>query len=456
MFKLIKAEIYKIFHKKSTYITLLIAFLFLILVNYIYKNMTVLDTQSYALYLTEQKELLKNTNGDNPDIIDLNTNITVYSYLQKYNYAWEQQLILEDYYNLVYDYNRALFYKEDSSTYLEAKTLFEEKMAQEDFRYFYQEKLNISEEILKEKSLSDNAVDLEIAKRNVLLYEYAFNHPNLKDNEYLFTAFNNLVINNNSIVNYELLNTPIDNAILKEYNENIYILEHFSNVKNDNPLRDVFINLYSECEIIIFVFIIMISGSIVSEEFNKGTIKGLLTLPYKRRSILLAKFISCLLMIPFIGLFLWVAEFIIGGLFYGFSALNIPFISYSVSLNKMFTVNVIVYYLLTLICKMPMLIILATFSFMISTVILNTAFSITITFLFYIGSGIINSLVASLKFNFLKYFVTPNWDLSYYLFNGSSPYNNSLLVAIIISGIYFIIFLSISLWVFKKRNVKNI
>ena len=37
MVRLIKNELYKVFHKKSTYIALIIGMLFLVLINYIYK-----------------------------------------------------------------------------------------------------------------------------------------------------------------------------------------------------------------------------------------------------------------------------------------------------------------------------------------------------------------------------------------------------------------------------------
>ena len=61
----------------------------------------------------------------------------------------------------------------------------------------------------------------------------------------------------------------------------------------------------------------MIAGTIVSEEFNKGTIKLLLVKPYTRNKILLSKFITTLIMIVFVIIVTITMQILIGGVLFG-------------------------------------------------------------------------------------------------------------------------------------------
>ena len=73
------------------------------------------------------------------------------------------------------------------------------------------------------------------------------------------------------------------------------------------------------------------------------------------------------------------------------------------------------------------------------------------------GSEVINLVALSYGWNWIKYFVTPNWDLSQYLFGGSPMFRNmSVEFSITICAIYFVIMLVASIVTFKKRNIKNV
>ena len=75
----------------------------------------------------------------------------------------------------------------------------------------------------------------------------------------------------------------------------------------------------------------------------------------------------------------------------------------------------------------------------------------------YMSSSIINQLVIGYNLQFMKYFVTMNWDLSMYLYGGL-PYMQgmSMTMSIVISIAYFLIMIIPTFIVFKKRNIKNI
>lgn len=200
----------------------------------------------------------------------------------------------------------------------------------------------------------------------------------------------------------------------------------------------------------------MIAGAIVSDEFNKGTIKALLTLPYKRSTLLLAKYITTLIMVLLGIAFMILLEFIVGGIILGFGSLSIPFVTYSIAKGSLEVVEIFKYLLLNIIVNLPKLILLATLAFSISTILNSTAFSIAITFCGAIGSDIINSLAFNYKIKFLNYFVTTNWDFSYYLFGGKSVFGISLSQAVITCLVYLLIMLVVAFMVFRKKDIKNI
>ena len=98
-----------------------------------------------------------------------------------------------------------------------------------------------------------------------------------------------------------------------------------------------------------------------------------------------------------------------------------------------------------------------TLAFACSTIFINTAVSIVIPLLGYMGSSIINQLAIVYNIKLINYFVTPNWDLTSYLFGGLSQFEDLVpSFSISICIIYFAIMFVTSFAVFRKRNIKNI
>ena len=72
-------------------------------------------------------------------------------------------------------------------------------------------------------------------------------------------------------------------------------------------------------------------------------------------------------------------------------------------------------------------------------------------------SDVINVVALEYNWDWVKYFVTPNWDLSQYLFGGTPLFKGiSVEFSILICVIYFAIMIGISIEVFKRRNIKNV
>ena len=100
---------------------------------------------------------------------------------------------------------------------------------------------------------------------------------------------------------------------------------------------------------------------------------------------------------------------------------------------------------------------LATLSFAFSTLFTNSAVAIALPLLGYMGSEVINLLAVQYKVTFLKFFVTPNWDFTNYMF-GKLPIMEGLTsgFSAIICIAYFIIMMIPTFMVFKRKNIKNI
>ena len=113
------------------------------------------------------------------------------------------------------------------------------------------------------------------------------------------------------------------------------------------------VNFFSHYEIFIVIIIVMIAGTIVSEEFNKGTIKLLLVRPYKRATILTSKFITCLIMVAIIIISIMLMQFIVGGIIFGFDSFGTPTIEYDFNAHEIQEMNIASYMLIQTIGKLP-------------------------------------------------------------------------------------------------------
>lgn len=236
---------------------------------------------------------------------------------------------------------------------------------------------------------------------------------------------------------------------------NKYYIEN--NISLDSNSRDLFINLFGNYELFILIVGIVIAGSIVSEEFNRGTIKLLLVKPYSRVKIILSKFIVCMLILILTIAFIYVFQFLAGGVINGFDGMNIPAVVYNFDTSAVETVNLFAYVALIGICKLPMYVLLTTLAFTCSTLFTNTALAVSIPFLGYIAAPLLNQLAIAYKIKAITYFVTPNWDLSTYLFGGTPMFQGlTMPFSIAICAIYLAIMLILSCVVFKKRDIKNI
>ena len=459
MIKLIKNEYYKLLHKKSTYIMLGIILIFVILTNIIYKKMN--EPRINNFYYSEEIKSLKkelNKNITDSEKANLSARLAEMEYLNlldnNYNSIY-YEFISEK----LYQYYDELYVKKyNNKKLLEQINEYKEKISQDDWKFFVNLKLNNFNNVLN--NMDKNNI---VYKQNEYMKE--LNEYRLKNNVsfskgYLNQAIINLEELIGSKIAYENAKTENERNQYKDayrnFKINEYILKNKEDINNGSSIRAIFKNFFVEYLFLILVFTIMIAGSSFSEEFNKGTIKNLLTTPHNRSQIYVAKFITVIGIIPLVTLVTVIFELIVGGITFGFSSLSIPIVDYNFKINSLEIMNIWHYLGLNFIYLLPKIILLTTLAFALSIIICNTGASIVITICGFLGSNIINLLATRNNYKFLKYFVTPNWDLTHLFFGGTSPYNLSTTHSIIICSVYFLIMIIVSYIIFIKKDVKNI
>ena len=203
---------------------------------------------------------------------------------------------------------------------------------------------------------------------------------------------------------------------------------------------------------------IMFAGTIVSAEFNKGTIKNLLVRPYTRNKILLAKFITSIIMLLFGFVVIGLIQAIVGGFVFGFENYRSSVAIFDFATRSVQEMSFVKYILISILARLPKYLLLTTLAFALSTITLSSPLALTFTFVGYSAATAINTVAQSFeKAWFLKFFVTPNWDFTEFLFGKMPSFKEiSLPFSAMICLIYFAIMIVASFAIFKKRDVKKV
>ena len=487
MSNLVKNELIKIFKKKTIYITMVVIFLLLIFMNCMFKYANSGSEYNYYLYNESYIESLKGELETlNPEkSSDVTTYINILSEIQL-SEMMEQHKDAE--WKLAIINERIAPYITERNTYQYGAEKNEEQVAainqeiddlltkldENDWKYFAREDLTKAEQQIEElndqkEQTEDKAVlnnietELKTAETEKEIAEIRLNKDIPYGTDYLNRAISTLQTANTNLANFKNVDELTYqekseyNSYLKDQAESRYILETGIDIQNTNSLKGILENFYSQFGIFLIVVVVMIAGTIVSEEFNKGTIKLLLVKPYTRNKILLSKAITTFIMIIFIIVITLIMQILIGGIIFGFGSLSEPVVAYNFNTNTMEEMNIFTNLGVQTLTQLPMIVLLATLAFAISTIFTNSTLAITISLLGFMSASIINQLAMGYDLQFMKYFVTMNWDLSMYL-HGALPYMEgmNMTMSIIICVVYFLIMMIPTFMVFKKRNIKNI
>jgi ABC-2 type transport system permease protein len=242
-----------------------------------------------------------------------------------------------------------------------------------------------------------------------------------------------------------------------EVEEGKYKLEHklYKNSKDSDTAQYGFLNAVGSLSIFITVCVLMVSGSIISEEYNKGTIKQLLTRPYTRTKIFTSKLLATFITVVLFILFTAVVQSLTCGIMTNsFGTLNDPIVHYNVSTHSIVVYNTITESLATFGAILPAILILMTFTLFVSILTGQTATSVVLGFVLFFIPSLFSLLIDRVAL--LSYLPIFNWDLTTYLYGGISPYKYMTFgKAIVVDIITIIALIVASIIFFNKKDIKN-
>lgn len=482
MISLIQNELKKIFKKKSLLITLLVTLAFIILTNVIYK----LDFgNSYYDYIEEEisfyGEQLKTLDPekDKDMYAQYKTELEVYQLVKKYDEkSWQAKIIQSEMRSCISNINYYTYQEKSDSGLKIAKAKYNEyikRLDTDDWRYFAEEEVKEKnteiDELKAMQEKTTNKLEIKELQSQIRGYEISRQIATWRlekdipyGNDYKNNCLNSYMVAMEDIRSYDFGETEKNYNSKKQYYKaqetaaiNKYDIENETTVGDTSSAKGILLSTFDEYEIFLIVMFMMTAGVIVSEEFSKGTIKLLLIKPYKRSTILASKFITSIIVAIIVILLVLLMQFVVGGLIQGFDSFKNPTIIYDHTINNVKQINTIQYLAMQALGKAPMYILLMTLAFAFSTIFTNSALAITISLLGYMGSSVINMLALNLKLNWIKYFVTPNWNLTEYFWGGIPTFEGiTLPFSIAIIVIYMVIMLVPTFIIFQKKNIKNI
>ncbi len=491
MTNLIKNELYKVFKRKSIYILLAIMLCIITLNTFLTKKYSIEDpvsTSAEEKYeLQELKRTIdsydKNSPGEKEEYYNALSNIELYELTDKYKEPWKKILIRENLRDIIHSMNNAKYIEKDIEAYNEYKKEYDKFLKELDsnsWKYFVNKEIKITtdeiaslekeREKAKNKELYNSRIKEEKNKLEKLKLRLEKDIP--YNNNYLNTAlegykkapqtykeFKESIIKNTSEFNikeeYQIKRQYIE--YMKNNANNKYIIDNKVDISSPKTTRNLLINTLSDNFLFIMIIVAAVAGSIVSTEFDKGTIKLLLVRPYSRNKILLSKYIVSMFMIIFAILSAFIMQLIIGGIFFGFSSLNIPVVIYNFVQNKVMHINLFKYIFDNVLAVLPEFILLATLAFAISTITNVSTLGVALPIVGVGAADIINLIAINRNIIPLKYFVTLNWNFTNYLYGGVNSFPTlSIPFSILICAIYFLIMIITAFIIFNKRNIKNI
>ena len=483
MSKLIKNELIKIFSKKSMIVIGVIILVIIIGFNVLNKisqsmsNSYSAYSEGYIQYLDEE---LSNLDPNKPS--DINKYVETKSQKDLATLAkdyketsWQAEVIGTVISPIIEEMNNYEYIDKNNEALTISKAQYDEMLTalkNNDWKYFANKELDSLNTQIEELNTliaqdSENE-DLKTQLKSLELQKEVVNLRLDKNINYGSDNYKSIAVQNyrmymgNYIQSSQGKNLTDDekseiNGYLENANLYKYDLYNDTEYQNTATANYTFQNSIGTYIAIIVMVVVIVAGVSISEEFNKGTVKLLLVRPYSRTKILISKLIAVFITMLITTVAILILQFIIGGIVYGFGTYMMNVVQFDFTTNSIVTLNIFAYLGLIFICKLPIFILIGTLAFALSTLFLNSPLAVALPILGYMGSDMINMIAISYKWDWVKYFVTPNWDLSQYLFGGTPMFSGiSIEFSITICAIYFVIMLVASIVSFKKRNIKNV
>lgn len=493
MFNLYKNELFKIFHKKTFYVIMGLLILTIVAATWLNKangnEIYAEDTESISDLESELKSTDKNE--DPTSYADLETRIEIANLEKEYQKgSWQYTLISSDVYDLLYSYN---INKEDTVSKEEYDKMIE-RIKNGDWKSILQEKLdeineNLELEKLSQQNLegseqgkstntSPNEENLLNIRKEELEMRIAYNIPDEDSNlsnivdkwrttKLQYEDFTEEVGNplidystekKNLKAEFELCEYAIKNNLkdmeIKEISDNSgnYVLATSNDTQIISANRTGYYGIFT------LVLITILSVTTITEEFNKGTIKQLLTKPYRRSKILFAKILAIVTILAISLIVITFVQYIASGIFFGFNGYTKLIYTYNFSTSAVEKVNTFLYSILYTLLLLPQYLLIMAIAIMFSVLSCNSGVSIALTMIELFTYSLVNQLVLVYgKIKLLIYLETLNWDWTIFLYGKQSTIKGiTFPISIIVCTVYFAVFMIVSFATFKHKEIKNI
>ena len=484
MTRLVKIELKKLFAKKMIYI-------YLVVVSCLALSVAIL--QKYASKIAD----IMDGNYENINILkgqldayDLSDPSQLEDYVEDKSY-YEARLLAKEYdkespeagfinreiYDTLSCMNYNEFITKNNTAYEECKKQYDEQVAMLDHfdwkAYLKHEKEELDDEIRQmEFAINASVVDEEEVKlelenlkleRKVMEYRIEKGIPiqltpssTALDTYLLFrTSYNpNEKINEKDYTaRFKKERAKAEAAILDFKFEHDYFLEDDERIIDDlgtsQSVRSIFGNNF-----LTLLFLILVGGGIIAEEFNKGTIKQLLLKPYSRFKIFTSKVLACLIVFFFFLVTYSVITAVLESLvFMEVRSLITPIPIYNYATSTVVEQSLLLNCFESLIAVLPMYLIILGTSLLIGIVTTNTSTAIIVPIVLSVAADIINAIATGKIFAF---FPTMCWDLTEMLHGGMASYQGiTLASALVVDVITIAALFTASYLVFKKKDIKN-
>ena len=202
----------------------------------------------------------------------------------------------------------------------------------------------------------------------------------------------------------------------------------------------------------ITLFTVIVCSGMVASEFSDGTIKQLLIRPHKRWKILLSKYVTSLMFAGLLLITLLVSGYLVGLIFFGNGSFTAEIPDPSLSGDM---VEVGGYFTDMLLYWIPGFFIIITIAFMLSTLFKTTSIAVGVAVFILFASSTLNFVILNLvdRYSWMKFILFPHLDLRSLFLLDLSYEGASIGFSLGLLAVYYVLFLAITFFVFKKRDI---
>ena len=473
MIKLLKNELFKIFHKKGLYIILAITLTITCVINVLLNTdavdraydqagidqarQTVADyeagrTEYNEFYITTKLMVIRyDLENEKPEYYD--TKRPERYYIEKTILPLYEQYYTTKFINVDEEYAEKV--KEQIDTAIDNLHHFDWKKELENELKELEEAQELCKETECTTDYSEEIVVLKYRIKHEIPYTY--NDASTMLDNYLmdYNTYQTMEKDESKITKHDELYTKRNTE--ESVAKGKYKLDH-DLIKDDTKyvtVASVFISDMATISMMIVICIVLVSSAVVADEFNKGTIKQLLVRPYNRYKILMSKLIATFITTLIFIIVVAAGEAIVTGMVNGsWTSVLEPQLCYSFNTHSVIALDTLSKGFLLYACILPEVIIVILMTFFASTLFTNNGISTAIGIITYITSSLLYAYINIHKI--VSYIPFVNWDFSIYLFGGISESKYmSLTKSLVISLITIAVLFIATFVIYKKKDIKN-